>query len=147
MSLTGDWSRLERLTRALDAVADGNFSRGVLADVAPVLSTLIGKGFDNSRRPTGQRWRRLKQPRARGRPNKGGPLYDSGWLRSEAMYVLTRPGELVIFVRHPGANVHQYGHGPVPARPYLPTGKALPGPWQRQLNAIATARWRALLTP
>ena len=102
----------------------------------------------------GGRWKPLKRPRASGRPNKGGPLYDSGNLREQASNVSVIGSGLHVFVTAPGAALHMYGRkntsqdrgdrgrfkgaGGFPARPYLPKAPALPTPWQRGINTAAT---------
>src|SRR6185436_16051646 len=97
----------------------------ILRRAAPVLAGLVAEGFKDSRKPTGGRWRKLKHPRGAGHPNRGGPLYDRGLLKVLASRVWVGPRRLTILVAHPGATTQQYGRGRVPARPFLPTGKAL----------------------
>lgn len=158
MSLDGDFARLDRLIAGVNDLAAQAFRRRVLEAARPVVSDLVRAEFQLSRGPTGTAWRRLKQPRPRGRPNKGGPLYDSGDLREQASSPVVLGDALVIAIRHPGALVHLYGrrapsmsrdargrfrsHGKTPARPYLPL-RALPTPWARGLATAATTALRA----
>lgn len=144
MSLTGDFARLGRLVDALGAHASGGLPRAILERTAPILANDIRRGFDASRSPQNRQWRRLAQPRRRGRPNRGGPLVDSGELRDLASHVqITRDGFL-IDVPRPYAARHLYGGGAVPARPYLPRGQKLPVAWQARLNRAATELWRSV---
>ena len=154
MSLTGDFGRLDRLVSAVGDLANPTFRRKVLEAAKPVLVSLIVAEFQMSTGPRGGRWKPLKRPRASGRPNKGGPLYDSGNLREQASNVSVIGSGLYIFVTAPGAALHQYGRkntgqsrdergrflgaGGFPARPYLPKAPALPTPWQRGINTAAT---------
>ncbi len=143
ITLEGDFARLGRLVDALGAHADGSLRRAILERTAPVLADSIRQGFDTTRSPQNRPWRRLKQPRPRGRPNKGGPLVDSGALRELASAVqVTRDGFLIA-VPLPYAARHLYGGGAVPARPYLPRGDKLPRAWQARLNTVATSVWRS----
>ena len=144
ISLTGDFARLARLVDALGVHATGQLGRAILERTAPILATDIRRGFDGSRSPQNRRWRRLAQPRERGRPNRGGPLVDSGELRDLASAVrITRTGFLIVIPR-PYAARHLYGGGAIPARPYLPTGVRLPRAWQTRLNTAATELWRSV---
>ena len=144
ISLTGDFARLARLVDALGAHSRGQLPRAILERTAPILAADIRRGFEASRSPQNRRWRRLAQPRGRGRPNRGGPLVDSGELRDLASNVqITRDG-FVISIPRPYAARHLYGKGSVPARPYLPRGEKLPAAWQSRLNTAATELWRSV---
>lgn len=141
---SGDFARLERLVNALGAHGRGQLPRAILERTGPILADAIRQGFDTSRSPQNRRWRRLAQPRRRGRPNRGGPLVASGELRDLASRVqITREGFLIVVPR-PYAARHLYGGGAVPARPYLPVGLVLPRAWQRRLNTAATELWRSV---
>lgn len=150
MSLDGDFARLDRVIAGINDLATGAFRQRVLEAARPVLASLVRAEFQLGVGPRGAAWRRLKQPRARGRPNKGGPLYDSGNLREQASSPVVLGDALVIAIRHPGATVHLYGAkgrsgqslGRIPARPYLPL-RALPTPWARGLATAATTALRA----
>lgn len=158
MSLDGDFARLDRLIEGINDLATSAFRQRVLEAARPVLASLVRAEFQLGVGPRGAAWRRLKQPRARGRPNKGGPLYDSGNLRDQASSPAVLGDALLIAIRHPGATVHLYGAkgrsgqsrdargrfqslGRIPARPYLPLN-ALPTPWARGLATAATTALR-----
>lgn len=142
MSLTGDFARLDRLVTDIAGLATSRWRETVLRRAAPMLSALVRSGFDRSVSPRGTKWKRLRSPRARGRANKGGPLYASGELREQAGNVVVIGEGLVIVVRHPGALVHLYGSkGRTPARPYLPL-RSLPAPWATALATVATSAFR-----
>lgn len=165
MSLAGDFSKLARLQAAVRACGDGTLRRTILTLASPVLATEITKGFDQSVSPQGRGWRPLKRPRARGRPNRGGPLYDSGALRTAASTVSVDANGFVVTSSLPYANRHLHGdraggaqgrddagrftgvsgRGGIPARPFLPTeGRGLPRAWRALLDASATRTWRGL---
>lgn len=161
MSLSGDFARLDRLISGVGDLATSAHRARVLEAARPVLADLVRAEFQLSTGPNGKAWRRLKQPRPRGRANKGGPLYASGELREQASSPVVFGDALVIVVNHPGALVHLYGSkgrgsgardargrfvsaGRIPARPYLPL-KSLPTPWARGLATAATAAVRAEL--
>ena len=147
MSLTGDFAGLDRLVNAVGRVADGSLLRDVKAAVAPVLSAQIAKGFDESKKPRGGRWRKLKKPRRSGSPNKGGPLYDSGDLRELASRVQVTADGWLVDIPRPYAARHQYGDAGgqgIPARPYLPLeAQGLPRAWRMSVEEVATDVWRA----
>ena len=148
MSLTGPMAELARLVARLDHAANGGLKRAVIARGAGTLAELTRSGFDASRRPTGGAWRRLKHPRARSRPNRGGPLFDSGKLRDEASTVQITPDGWLIDIGAPGAAAHLYGNpaGNLPARPFLPIG-AVPLRWRRELARQAAQTLRQELGP
>lgn len=146
MSLTGPMAELARLAARFDHAANGGLKSAVIARGAGTLAELTRAGFDTSRRPTGGAWRRLKHPRARNRPNRGGPLYDSGALRREASTVQITPDGWLITVDAPGAAAHLYGAGAIPARQYLPLGR-LPASWRRQMALEAAQTLRQQLGP
>lgn len=146
MSLTGPMAKLAHLVARLDHAANGGLKRAVIERGAGTLAVKIREGFDASRKPTGGAWRRLKHPRARNRPNRGGPLYDSGALRREASTVQITPDGWLITVDAPGAAAHLYGAGAIPARQYLPLGR-LPASWRRQMALEATQTLRQQLGP
>lgn len=143
MSLDGPWQRFERLIAATDAIASGQLARNLLDRARGTVADLAQRGFDTSRDPSGKPWRRLARPRARGRPNRGGPLYDSGDLRREATAVRVEGDALAIVVSHPGATTHYYGSRRVPMRRYLPR-TTLPAAWRAALERDADALFRAL---
>ena len=144
ITLEGDFVRLERLIGALEAHGSGKLRREILERTAPILASDIQRGFDTSRSPQNQRWRRLAIPRHRGRPNRGGPLFDSGDLRELASRVQVTSDGFLIAIPRPYAARHQYGGGAIPARPYLPRGEKLPAAWQSRLNTAATELWRSV---
>ena len=154
MSLTGDFGRLQAMQRLLGYVYNGTLRQKVLFDAAPTLSGLVSAGFDRSVSPRGRGWRSLRQPRPRGRPNRGGPLVSSGALRDEASTVEIDAQGYVITLDLPYAARHQYGdkgrgRGRIPARPYLPRaqgddGQGLPRAWRLSLDASANQTWRRL---
>lgn len=146
MSLDGDFARLARLVDAVGHVADGTLLTKVRQRVAPVLSTQIAKGFDDTRKPRGGRWRRLKHPRRAGSPNRGGPLYDSGTLRELASRVQVTVDGWLVSIPLPYAARHQYGdaggQGVIPARQYLPlAAQGLPRVWRLAVAEVATDEW------
>lgn len=159
--LDGDFAKLDRLISGVNDLAAQAFRARVLEAARPVVSDLVRAEFQLSTDPRGRAWRRLKQPRPRGRANKGGPLYASGELREQASSPVVFGDSLVIVVSHPGALVHLYGSkgrgvaragargrfvsaGRIPARPYLPLN-ALPTSWARGLATAATTALRAEL--
>ena len=101
------------------------------------------KGFDTSKDPAGQPWRRLARPRHRSRPNRGGPLYDSGWLRREASATRVEGDSIVIHVARPGATAHYYGTRTLYVRRFLPRG-SLSTLWRTALERDADELFRAL---
>jgi phage gpG-like protein len=159
MSLDGDFAKLERLVNAVGHVADGTLLTKVKQRVAPVLGAQIARGFDDSKKPRGGRWRRLKHPRRAGSPNKGGPLYDSGTLRELASRVQVTADGFLVSIPLPYAARHQYGDpsgggqgrdsggrftagGGIPARQYLPLGgEGLPRVWRLAVAEVATDEW------
>lgn len=143
MSHDGPWRRFERLIEATDAVANGALSRHLLDRAQGTIATLARKGFDASRDPSGVKWRRLARPRHRSRPNRGGPLYDSGNLRFQASAPRVEGDAIVVHVTHPGALAHYYGTRAIPVRRYLPRGR-LSTLWRTALERDADEVFRAI---
>jgi phage gpG-like protein len=141
-------AELARLAARLDHAANGGLKQAVIARGAGTLAELTRAGFDASRRPTGGAWRRLKHPRARSRPNRGGPLFDSGKLREEASTVQITPDGWLIAIDAPGAAAHLYGAPSInlPARPFLPIGN-LPARWRREMARQAAQTLRQQIGP
>ena len=148
MSLTGPMAELARLAARLDHAANGGLKQAVIARGAGTLAELTRAGFDTSRRPTGGAWRRLKHARARSRPNRGGPLFDSGKLREDASTVQITPDGWLIDIGAPGAAAHLYGAPSknLPARPFLPIGN-LPARWRREMARQAAQTLRQQIGP
>lgn len=143
MSHDGPWRRFQRLIEATDAVASGSLSRHLLDRAQGTLAALARKGFDTSKDPAGVKWRRLALPRPRGRPNRGGPLYDSGDLRFKASSPRIEGDTIVVHVTHPGALAHYYGTRTIPVRRYLPRGR-LSVLWRTALERDADEVFRAI---
>ena len=163
MSLDGDFAKLARLVDAVGHVADGKLVTTIKARVAPVLGAQIAKGFDDSKKPRGGRWRKLKRPRGPGEPNKGGPLMNSGTLRELASRVQVTSDGFLINIPLPYAARHLYGDprrtgqgrddqgrftgdaiggGGIPARQYLPlASQGLPRAWRVAVEEVATDEW------
>ena len=143
MSHDGPWARFQRLIATTDAVANGSLTRHILDRAAGTVSGLARKGFDTSKDPAGEPWRRLKRPRPRSRPNRGGPLYDSGDLRFQASRARIEGDAIVVHVAHPGATAHFYGTRRIPVRRYLPRG-SLSVLWRVALEGDADELFRTM---
>lgn len=143
MSHDGPWERFQRLIATTDAVANGSLTRHILDRAAGTVSDLARKGFDTSKAPDGQSWRRLKRPRSRSRPNRGGPLYDSGNLRFHASRARIEGDAIVVHVAHPGALAHYYGTRRIPVRRYLPRDR-LSQLWRTALERDADELFRTM---
>lgn len=143
MSHDGPWRRFERLIATTDAVANGALTRHLLDRAQGTIADLARKGFDTSKDPAGKPWRRLARPRSRRRPNRGGPLYDSGWLRREASSPRIEGDAIVIHVARPGATAHYYGTRTLHVRRYLPKG-SLTTLWRTALERDADEVFRAI---
>ena len=143
MSHDGPWARFQRLIETTDAVANGSLTRHILDRSSGTVAALARKGFDTSKDPAGQPWRRLAKPRHRSRPNRGGPLYDSGALRRAASTPRIEGDAIVVHVAHPGAAAHYYGTRTLYVRRYLPRG-TLSTLWRTALERDADDLFRAL---
>lgn len=110
-----------------ETIADLEAVEGRIEDLEPVLlvmaedlKTLIDDSFENSVSPSGRPWEPLKPATiAQRRANSDKPLVDTGRLRNSIS--ATAESRSIVF----GTNVvyggtHQFGRGPIPARPYLP---------------------------
>jgi phage virion morphogenesis protein len=97
----------------------------VLQVLAQDLKTLIDDSFDRSRSPEGARWPPLKpatikrRRSGRGKGPRAKILVDTARLRNS---VTTRalPRAIQFGTNVEYAATHQFGRGPIPARPFLP---------------------------
>ena len=142
MPVSGDFARLQRLTVALGAIANGGARRGILRTAAPVVSDLIDGGFRRQTAPRSKPWKAL----AHGRSG-GGILDETGALRKQATRVLVSDPWLLIYVSRDGAASHLYGarRAHIPRRQFLPLG-SMPADWTQRLNTVASSVLHALLT-
>lgn len=121
--VTGDFAKLGELMKQLAALPE--VRREVMTVLAEDARTRVDEGFAASRSPEGASWRPLERARRRG---PGRPLLDTGRLRASITYHVTPEG-FVLQTSVIYAATHQYGRGPVPARPYLPTTGDVPPAW------------------
>lgn len=137
-SLTGDFDALKALREDLARVGADGVALAVKGMAAEAVD-LVADGFRSSTAPSGAAWRPLARARSRNRRrgDRGKPLVDTGRLRASvtARPVVTRDsftiGTNVIY-----AATHQYGRGPIPARPFLPSPDPPPA-WARRLEEAA----------
>ena len=138
MSVSGDFAALALLERRLSQLSKTGV-RDVVKAMAAEATDLVAEGFRAGTAPDGTPWRPLARARARNRKrgDRGKPLMDTGRLRAS---VTTRPSltadGFVISADPIYAATHQYGRGPIPARPYLPLPD-LPTSWAVRLSDAA----------
>lgn len=131
----GDWRALNAL---IDKLGDlGPEIREQCAEVfAEQIKTLVSEGFDAAKAPDGSTWAPLS-PRtiARRRKKSSRPLLDTGRLRASLAVTHDANG---VYVSTPVvyAGTHNFGHGPVPQRQFLPD-EILPAPWRDALDETA----------
>lgn len=150
MPVTGDYAALARLSKRLQRLGSEGTLR-IAAQVAQETRLLAAETFQRGVSPDGQAWAPL-------RVRSGQPLRDSGRLATSL--TVTYAGLTFTVGTNVGyAGVHQYGATvtvknkrslysqkqrrffgktvTIPARPFLPTGTALPSAWQDRLNEAA----------
>lgn len=116
MSVTGDWSKLERALRELDKLGSPTVMGIAAKNVAVAMTTEVQLTFRKQQTPDGDKWAPLKRDRARnkkaskknGKSSQGKILYNSGDLRNSITGIAA--GDQVIV----GTNVeyapcHQFG--------------------------------------
>ncbi len=140
MGVTGDFTKLDRLIKKLDAAARGAAMESVKKALADEATSQLAFGFRMSRDPYGTPWRPLKR-------RQGKPLLDTGRLRGSFSAQLTSTGFRI------GSNVvyaapHQFGskRGRPPQRRMLPSGARGLGPiWTKAFKSAANDAFRKFL--
>lgn len=136
--VVGDFRALEALADTLSRAGPEAMRNAVAAITADAVD-LVAEGFKQSRAPDGAPWRPLARARRRNKKkgDRGKPLMDTGRLRASVTTAtsITADGFTI------GSNLvyaatHQYGRGPIPARPFLPVPE-LPAAWLRRFEEIA----------
>ncbi len=146
--VSGDFGQLARLQAQVARLGPEGGKR-LLRAVANEAQALVEEGFEAGRAPDGAPWAPVKRG--------GQPLRDTGRLLASLTPRLSGSG-FTIETNLVYAGVHQYGATitskgkrslgtpskgffgvtvTVPPRPFLPTGPALPGPWEARLAEAA----------
>src|SRR5688572_18247648 len=100
-ALRGDFAQLRLLTQGIEKLERRAFLRDVVRGMGAQALGLTLEGFERSRDPYGQRWRRLES-------RKGKPLLDTGRLRNSIAYRASGVSfALIASARY--ASVHQGG--------------------------------------
>lgn len=151
MPVTGDKAALDRLRARLRRLGTEGTKR-VAAQVAEETKSLVTEGFQRGVSPDGQAWAPL-------RVRAGQPLRDTGRLATSL--TVTHAGlTFTVGTNVAYAGVHQQGATvtvknkrslysrkqrqffgrsvTIPARPFLPTGTALPSAWEARVHEAAS---------
>lgn len=143
----GDWAALDALITRLRTVDKARVAATVRMGHA--VERLVAEGFNQSKAPDGRPWKPLKRPESRRRkgvprdavgrfaasrgPRPGRPLIKTRALYLSVQQSYATPLGFVIETTLPYAATHQYGRGPIPARPFLPLD-GLPVSWEMALR-------------
>lgn len=130
MGVTGDFAKLEALERDF-AKLDAASLKTVYRVMVEETRSLVTEAFARSAGPSGA-WAPLKRARRRGGSK---PLLDTGRLRASITYQVTADG-YVVSAPVVYAAAQNFGQGPLPARPFLPS-TPLSGEWARRLEEAA----------
>lgn len=136
--VVGDFAALALLEKRL-ATLGKRGTRDAVKAMAAEASDLVAEGFRQSTAPSGSPWRPLAKARARNRRrgDVGKPLMDTGRLRASVTAAPRISGDGFVITADPiYAATHQYGRGPIPARPFLPVPD-LPASWAVRLRDVA----------
>lgn len=117
-SFKGDFEKLRRLIAGVSKLTKPAFKREANRRLSQVTMELVHESFEKAITPEGAKWKPLKYRRG------GQPLRDTGRLLASIKAVAHQQSFTVITNVIYGAT-HQYGHGPVPRRQYLPNPEKL----------------------
>ena len=123
-SVTGDFAKLQALTRRIAAVGSPALIRKASKVMGAEALSLVQQGFRNSTAPDGSPWAPLKR-------RHGKPLRNTGRLGS-SFTVNSVPAGFRVGTNVSYAGFHQAGTKTIPARPMLPT-TGLPEAWTTAL--------------
>lgn len=151
MPVTGDHAALARLIDRLNRLPKEGIPK-VASEVAQETKLLVSEGFQRSASPDGQAWAPLKV-------RAGQPLRDTGRLAT-SITVNAAGLTFTVGTNVEYAGVHQNGavitaknkrslyskkqrrffgrSVTIPARPFLPTGTALPSAWEARVQEAAS---------
>lgn len=148
----GDWAALDALVTRLNTVDKARVA--ATKRIAHEAERRVAAGFNRSHEPDGTPWKPLKRPTARARkgvprdavgrfaasrgPRPGRPLIKTRALYLSVQQSYLTPLGFVIETALPYAATHQYGRGPIPARPFLPLD-GLPASWEAAFREVGGA--------
>lgn len=137
MSLTRSGRDLADLERALDAWADGTVAHDVAVALAVEGSSLVRRGFVESRAPDGSVWRPLAASTLRGRPPRR-PLRKTDRLAATATtYTVDRSGFVMRSTDYGGYHQSEAPRTRLPRRPFYPDESGLSVGWAIALRDSA----------
>lgn len=136
MSVTGDWSKLEKALRELDALGSPTVMGIAAKNVAVAMTTEVQLTFRKEQSPDGGKWAPLK----RGRKRKGKGKRDNKILRDTGRLANSITGvaagnNVIVGTNVEYAAYHQEGTSRIPARPFLPLA-GLPMAWQNSAARV-----------
>ena len=116
MSVTGDWSKLEKALQELDALASPRVTDVAAQVVAVAMVDEVRLTFRKEQTPDGAKWAPLKRDRARnkkaskknGKSSKGKILQSSGGMR-ESITAVVQGRNVVVGTNKEYAPYHQFG--------------------------------------
>lgn len=150
--LVGDFAGLALLTKQLQAMAGGTFTRRATVLVGEEALTQIHIGFAQGRGPYGNAW---AAPKLRA----GRPMLDTGRLRNSwfvqststtvrvstsvayagvhqsGATIVPKSGDYLVFKPRGGDRFYSLKRAVIPARPMIPTG-ALPAKWEAAFRDV-----------
>ena len=134
MTLSRSGDDPARLLAALEEWASGQVAHDVAVALAVEGAGLVRRGFDESKAPDGERWRPLKDPRARGRR----PLRKTDRLAYTATrYAVDGSGFVMTSTDYGAYHQSEAPRSRLPRRPFYPDESGLSVGWEFALSAAA----------
>lgn len=138
MSVTGDWSKLEKAIRELANLGGPAVVDVAAKNVAVAMTTEVQLTFRKEQTPDGVEWLPLKRERPRN--SKAGGKRRSKILRDTGRMVNSITGksaghDVIVGTNVEYAAYHQFGTRTIPARPFLPL-EGLPMAWQNSAARV-----------
>lgn len=125
-----------RLLAALEAWASGQVAHDVATALAVEGAGLVRRGFDESKAPSGERWRPLAASTTRGRPRR--PLRKTDRLAYTATrYTVDRSGFVMTSTDYGDYHQSEAPRKRLPRRPFYPDESGLSVGWEIALSAAA----------
>ena len=136
LTLRGDTRGLEKLSRALNALARKQPARQLAMALQPELQTLSDRPWQRRATPDGAPWAARKRPVLHPILERTGRLRTSVRSRVVGSTIVTSVSPFY-------ARMHQQGTRKMVARPFFPA-TALPAAWRVRLEKIARDRMREM---
>lgn len=128
---SGDSQKLVALIGRFEELSTKRWREKLNRKLAEEALHLAHEGFEKSRNPYGEKWKKLKY-------RNGQPLRLTGRLEASIRPVSSAE-RFVLETNVVYSATHEFGRGPIPQRQFLPIGaRGFGGTWRRALFAVVS---------